>query len=347
MAAPLQALNQKVRNILGCTNNILDFYGKHCDADVSRDRIRVNRLAKSVKMNRKTIAVAAVAVETDVAAAPSGTSSALRPLPVAIKGKGRTPPHSKPATKKPHPPKKASAPKNGSTKKPSKPSEPSESSEPSKVVEAIQIAPTAATDAIAADGTNLIKIKWKALANVGGVKETETAKLATPWKAVKVPKMPIVMKSVTKGGGGGGGGGSGGGGSQSLIDPVVSSLVQTLMRQRGDRTKKNRDYMPVCKLEQYTDKDRAAAVLLGDTDIKTTLEKQLKSERGRYVMPKESSAQVYLVQADFEIRIGGLATAHQLLDKVSNFKYFSSSFWVFFLLFPCQMFIDKKKWSTC
>lgn len=107
-----------------------------------------------------------------------------------------------------------------------------------------------------------------------------------------------------------------------MIDPVVSTLVQTLMRQRNNQSKRNRTgvvgniFLPVSKLEQYTDKDRAAAVLLGDTDIKTTLEKQMKSDRGRYVMPKESSAQVYLVQADFEMRIGGLTTAHRLLNKV-------------------------------
>jgi len=70
------------------------------------------------------------------------------------------------------------------------------------------------------------------------------------------------------------------------------------------------------KREQYTDKDRAAAVILGDTDIKTTLEKQLKSDRGRYVLPKESPAQVYLAQAEFEMRIGGWTIAHQLLQKV-------------------------------
>lgn len=43
----------------------------------------------------------------------------------------------------------------------------------------------------------------------------------------------------------------------------------------------------------------------------------LSSERGRYVLPKESPAQVYLAQADFEMRIGGLATAKNLLNKVS------------------------------
>jgi hypothetical protein len=41
-----------------------------------------------------------------------------------------------------------------------------------------------------------------------------------------------------------------------------------------------------------------------------------RKERGRYVLPKESPAQVYLAQADFEMRIGGLSTALGLLNKV-------------------------------
>ena len=41
-----------------------------------------------------------------------------------------------------------------------------------------------------------------------------------------------------------------------------------------------------------------------------------RTERGRYVLPKESPAQVYLAQADFEMRIGGLSTALGLLNKV-------------------------------
>ena len=44
----------------------------------------------------------------------------------------------------------------------------------------------------------------------------------------------------------------------------------------------------------------------------------LFEERGRYVLPKESPAQVYLAQADFEMRIGGLATARKLLNKANS-----------------------------
>ena len=70
------------------------------------------------------------------------------------------------------------------------------------------------------------------------------------------------------------------------------------------------------KRELFVDKNRAAAVVLGDYDIKTTLEKQHKCERGRYVLPQESPAQVYLNQAEFEMGIGGLETAERLLNKV-------------------------------
>lgn len=40
------------------------------------------------------------------------------------------------------------------------------------------------------------------------------------------------------------------------------------------------------------------------------------------MLPKESPAQVYLAQADFEMRIGGLATAKSLLNKVLGFFMF-------------------------
>ena len=121
-----------------------------------------------------------------------------------------------------------------------------------------------------------------------------------------------------------GGGGGGGGGNSSATPTLVNffkrsnrSSQRSNNKDGGNGAAGNDPRQPV-KFETFTDKDRAAAVLLGDADIKTTLEKQLKSERGRYVLPKESPAQVYLAQADFEMRIGGLTTAHGLLNKVNN-----------------------------
>ena len=53
MAAPLQALNQKVNNILGCASNILDFYHMRPDIKKEPDPLRAARLLKSKKMNEK------------------------------------------------------------------------------------------------------------------------------------------------------------------------------------------------------------------------------------------------------------------------------------------------------
>ena len=346
MVAPLQMLNAKVRNILGCTTNILDFYGKQPDADPNRNRIRATRITQSVKMNRKNIEPAVQAPKIIHTRSKKEAKRIQRPPSATTNQRKSTKKPTKPQLY-PTPQSVPSVPSKPEAPKPEAPKPEAPKPETTKPAQAVHqvaaIAPHAMAPEDSAPGdsapgdsapsasvpitpavANLIKVKWKALAS-SGVKVakqsvSEPAKLATPWKTVKVPRM---RKSGGANSGGGGGGGT-------TIDPVVSSLVQTLIRQRNDRSKRNRNnggaggggggggngFIPLCKLEQYTDKDRAAAVLLGDTDIKTTLEKQMKSERGRYVMPKESSAQVYLVQADFEMRIGGLGTAHRLLDKV-------------------------------
>lgn len=336
MVAPLQVLNAKVRNILGCTNNILDFYGKHPDADPNRNRIRAARITQSMKMNRKKI--------EPVVAVPRAIRTVSRPR---AKGLSRPPVASTKDGKSGKKPlqsllKVKSSPNPSATSTPGVPtpsasefvapapnaseSEATVSEVPASEAPASEgpmpedpVSEDPASEAQPTDATtiaNLIKVKWKTLASstIKAPKETfnEPTKSNTPWKSVKMPK---TRKS-------GGGNNAIGVGGVGMIDPVVSTLVQTLMRQRNNQSKRNRTgvvgniFLPVSKLEQYTDKDRAAAVLLGDTDIKTTLEKQMKSDRGRYVMPKESSAQVYLVQADFEMRIGGLTTAHRLLNKV-------------------------------
>lgn len=51
MVAPLQALNNKVNNILGCASNILDFYHTRPDIKKEPDHGRQHRLLKSTKMN--------------------------------------------------------------------------------------------------------------------------------------------------------------------------------------------------------------------------------------------------------------------------------------------------------
>lgn len=56
MAAPLQALNQKVNNILGCAANILDFYHlRPANSKKDMDPRRNERLVKSVAMNKQRL----------------------------------------------------------------------------------------------------------------------------------------------------------------------------------------------------------------------------------------------------------------------------------------------------
>ena len=57
MAAPLQVLNNKVNNILGCASNILDFYHKRPDIKKEPDHRRQIRLLQSTKMNEANEAV--------------------------------------------------------------------------------------------------------------------------------------------------------------------------------------------------------------------------------------------------------------------------------------------------
>lgn len=57
MAAPLQVLNTKVNNILGCASNILDFYHTRADIKKEPDHRRQIRLLQSTKMNEANEAV--------------------------------------------------------------------------------------------------------------------------------------------------------------------------------------------------------------------------------------------------------------------------------------------------
>ena len=79
--------------------------------------------------------------------------------------------------------------------------------------------------------------------------------------------------------GGGGGGGNDGGGNASATPTLVNFFKRSnRSSQRGNKDGSGAaDSRQPVKFETFTDKDRAAAVLLGDADIKTTLEKQLKS----------------------------------------------------------------------
>ncbi|XP_063586902.1 outer dynein arm-docking complex subunit 4-like [Penaeus indicus] len=66
--------------------------------------------------------------------------------------------------------------------------------------------------------------------------------------------------------------------------------------------------------EIYCDKDRAAAVAMGDQDIKTSLKVKRKKER-RVILPEGTNASVHLTEAQRAISKGNIETALSCAEK--------------------------------
>ena len=71
------------------------------------------------------------------------------------------------------------------------------------------------------------------------------------------------------------------------------TLVNFFKRGQQRASKSKDESRQPIKYETFTDKDRAAAVLLGDADIKTTLEKQLKSGRLSRLWPETTHRLIF------------------------------------------------------
>ncbi|XP_057371231.2 uncharacterized protein LOC130692170 [Daphnia carinata] len=392
MAAPLQALNSKVNNILGCASNILDFYHLRPDIKKEPDQRRQHRLLKSMKMNEaaKKIEKEDTAQSRlikfrrkagqgnpadklkDVKHVMKSASQPMAPAPAAgllakkqegtqkpaKAGKGNAKEKvAAPKTAKPiqEPANEKKAKTQDDKRKPKADRETSKSNTKLPMLSASMTATQKALDsmslhpgtnnktalgnlAVTAGGGSCVSLNSAVSSHSSGAdsqlkgvpllksmmqkQKAKTAVVAavafsgksstssmTKFRIKKVMKMAKTAglvarrKPINSN-------------SQSTQNNANNQGPPTLVNffKRSNRTNNADSRIPI-KYETFTDKDRAAAVLLGDADIKTTLEKQLKSERGRYVLPKESPAQVYLAQADFEMRIGGLATAKTLLNK--------------------------------
>ncbi|KAI9563968.1 hypothetical protein GHT06_007706 [Daphnia sinensis] len=391
MAAPLQALNTKVNNLLGCASNILDFYHLRPDIKKEPDQRRQNRLLKSMKMNEtskpdKEETAQSRLMKFRKKAGQGNPADKLKETKHVTKSAVASAPAEKLAAKKQQGTKKPASKENNKEKvavpkmrtskasqepaneknakqedkKTDKDKETSKSNNtklptlPASMTAAqkafgnMSLNPASKNDktaqgnlTVTAGGGSCISLNSAVSSHSSGANsqtkggtpllksmlEKQKAKTAvvaavafsgksstssmTKFRIKKVMKMaktaglvarrkPINTSSH----------------NQSTQNNTSNQGPPTLVNffKRSNRTNNADSRIPI-KYETFTDKDRAAAVLLGDADIKTTLEKQLKSERGRYVLPKESPAQVYLAQADFEMRIGGLATAKNLLNK--------------------------------
>ncbi|XP_063867497.1 uncharacterized protein LOC135104243 isoform X2 [Scylla paramamosain] len=106
----------------------------------------------------------------------------------------------------------------------------------------------------------------------------------------------------------------GGGGEDSartLKGKMVNRFVVTELRQK----RKLMGHLGAPGREEvYCDKDRAAAVAMGDQDIKTSLKVKRKKER-RLVQPEETNFSAHLTEAQRAITLGKVETALSCAQK--------------------------------
>lgn len=284
MAAPLQALNQKVNNLLGCASNILDFYNLRPDLKKEQDPQRQARLLKSKKMNekksdeqtsqsrllkfRKNTVTNLIPLEK-IKDAVTPVNKREYPLQIikqqqiiqhspmtnqkrSIKKRQVEKPSKLPALQQ-HPPGKELISKISNLSVPTVASSTSTSSTKSKGIAILKSMMANRTSAAAASA-----FTGKALPLPAKVRMN---------KVLKMTKQHRPMRSRS---------------SQNKSNqsaPITNSNQgpPTLVNFFKRANRSNADTRAPIKYETFTDKDRAAAVLLGDADIKTTLEKQLKS----------------------------------------------------------------------
>ncbi|XP_042240684.1 outer dynein arm-docking complex subunit 4-like, partial [Homarus americanus] len=99
-------------------------------------------------------------------------------------------------------------------------------------------------------------------------------------------------------------------GARTLKGKMVNRFVATELRQKrlmGHLGAPGRE-------EIYCDKDRAAAVAMGDQDIKTSLKVKRKKER-RLVQPEDTNSSVHLTEAQRAITMGRVETALSCAQK--------------------------------
>lgn len=290
MAAPLQALNAKVSNILGCAANILDFYHVQSDSKKETEDPRRNaRLLKSMQMNMQQMPASESAEErlakfrrlqaNERKKEQSlklgrhqhprpliGRSKKLSKLSAQIKAKSEASESIARASSNPVGPSAESGDKVAPLRLP-----------PSF---ALTKDSSATSDGGSATSASTGRSKGIALLkSLMSKRGTVSVAAAFTGKSLPLPAKAKISKAIKR--------------NKSNFKMRLSKQQQqqnaananqgppTLVnffkrgQQRGNK-KDNESRAPI-KYETFTDKDRAAAVLLGDADIKTTLEKQLKS----------------------------------------------------------------------
>lgn len=85
-------------------------------------------------------------------------------------------------------------------------------------------------------------------------------------------------------------------------------------------TKKNKKRRKRSRQEEmFTDKDRAAAVNMGNKDIKQSLRQKRKEDRSRnFMIPEEAEPATFLALGEYEMRRGALRIALDFINKVGS-----------------------------
>lgn len=97
---------------------------------------------------------------------------------------------------------------------------------------------------------------------------------------------------------------------------VTQELTKRKTKKRRKRSRQE---------ELYTDKDRAAAVNLGNKDIKQSLKLKMREDRSKNMLiPEEAEPGTFLALGEHEMRRGDLRIALDFINKVvSSMRYCS------------------------
>lgn len=96
---------------------------------------------------------------------------------------------------------------------------------------------------------------------------------------------------------------------------VHPSVVEQEIKKK--RSRKRRKTRAQRQEEIYTDKDRAAAVNMGNKDIKQSLKLKRKEDRSRNLLiPEEAEPGTFLALGEYEMKRGDLRIALNFINKV-------------------------------
>lgn len=108
---------------------------------------------------------------------------------------------------------------------------------------------------------------------------------------------------------------------------IVKKMSTRLVVTPQEITKKRKRRKRSRQEEIYTDKDRAAAVNMGNKDIKQSLKLKRREDRSRNLMiPEEAEPGTFLALGEYEMKRGDLRIALNFINKVRcDFSGFGNS----------------------